>query len=116
MKAWLLVAAGGGGGAMLRHLVGILCKGAAGGFPVATLTVNVIGCFFIGLAVDMENETRLLVVTGLLGGFTTYSAFGLESLQLLRQSVGLGLLHIGLHLVFGLLAVILGMESKRLLF
>ncbi len=79
-------------------------------FPYGTLGVNLLGCFFIGLLVEILDKQgapphiRLFLITGLLGGFTTFSAFGLETLNLIKQgalpaafiymmaSVGLGLL------------------------
>lgn len=106
---FLLVALGGGLGAASRHLVGTLLP-KPDGFPLGTLAVNLLGCFFIGLALHLEGRLRLLVVTGFLGGFTTYSAFGLESLDLLKNNPTQGLLYLGLHLAAGLLAVWLGMK------
>ena len=86
---WLLVFVGGGLGAMSRHAMGRATFHAFGpGFPWGTLTVNVAGSFLIGLAVGLfalfetGQPTRLFLVTGFLGGFTTFSAFSLDSLTL----------------------------------
>lgn len=88
--AWLLVFAGGGFGALLRYEVGGFVQARAGSaFPWGTLAVNAIGCLAIGwLATSIDERGvanpgwRLFVVPGLLGGFTTFSAFGLETWRL----------------------------------
>ena len=84
---WLLVAVGGALGSVARYGVSRLWPAAPGGFPVPTLTVNLIGSFAIGLlymwlvgrAGMGYDGGRLFWMTGVLGGFTTYSAFALES-------------------------------------
>ena len=110
---FLLVALGGAAGSTLRYAVGLAFAGST--FPYATLMVNVIGCFGIGLAVPsldraplLSPEIRLLVVAGFLGGFTTFSAFGYESAALARTSGALALANICGHVVLGLSAVFLG--------
>jgi CrcB protein len=84
-----LVALGGGVGSVLRYLVGLaLASPSPAWLDLGTLTVNVVGCFAIGAAVSAWPEpslTRLAVTTGLLGGFTTYSAFNLETWELARH-------------------------------
>ena len=84
----VLVATGGAVGAALRYLAGVLIP-VGFGFPWATLAVNVIGCFSIGLIVGyFENELwyqnwgRYLIVIGILGGLTTFSAFSYEIIDL----------------------------------
>jgi CrcB protein len=87
------VAAGGALGASLRYLVASLAHGVLGhDFPYGTLIVNVIGSLIIGymLVLLPEQEgavpmVRLLLITGVLGGFTTYSAFSVETLQLMQE-------------------------------
>ncbi|MEO3385798.1 fluoride efflux transporter CrcB [Mesorhizobium sp. CAU 1741] len=82
----LLVAAGGAIGASLRHLAGMAAFRLLGpGFPWATVFVNVVGSFAMGLFIEIlsrrfdgSNELRLFIATGLLGGFTTFSAFSLD--------------------------------------
>jgi len=117
MKALALVALGGGFGAACRYLLsGLLMRGATGGFPLGTLTVNLIGCLLIGLWAGLaarhawlNGELRLLLVTGVLGGFTTFSAFGLESLQLLRRGeMALAWWYVGGSVLFGLIMVATG--------
>jgi CrcB protein len=87
------VAVGGALGASLRYLIAAMTHGYLGhNFPYGTLVVNIIGSAMIGYLVVLIPETeggipitRLLLVTGLLGGFTTYSAFSVETLELLQD-------------------------------
>lgn len=84
---WLFVALGGALGSMTRYGFSRLWPMAPGGFPVPTLTVNLIGSFAIGLLYMWfsarsglaHDSARLFWLTGVLGGYTTYSAFALES-------------------------------------
>ena len=86
MNGFLLVALGGAIGASGRHLVGIATLRAFGpGFPWGTLTVNIVGSFLMGVLIELmalklnvSNEMRLFLATGILGGFTTFSAFSLD--------------------------------------
>ena len=88
-----MVAAGGAAGAVLRHLLGGLVQGRITAiFPLGTLAVNLLGCLAIGVASELAESrgaldpaTRALLVVGVLGGFTTFSAFGNETLNLLRD-------------------------------
>ncbi len=88
----ILVFVGGGAGSLLRYLVTRGCETiailrGAGAIPVATLTVNVVGCLVIGFlaaAVSkdvLREEHRLLLAVGLMGGFTTFSTYSLELVQ-----------------------------------
>ena len=115
MFAFLLVGLGGALGSMARYGMGLALPST--GFPYATLAVNVIGCFCIGLALPtmaraeaISPEVRLLAVIGFLGGFTTFSAFGNETVALMRPGSGAGvaLLNIAANVGLGLAAVILG--------
>lgn len=89
----LFVGAGGFVGAIARYLIaGLLQSVWAGAFPVGTLVVNVAGCVAIGGLSEwleaepfLSGETRAFLVIGLLGGFTTFSAFGNETVNLLRH-------------------------------
>ncbi|MFM9961477.1 MAG: fluoride efflux transporter CrcB [Planctomycetaceae bacterium] len=123
MRPWLgvlLVAIGGAIGAVARHASNELCRrwleNTLGRFwPLSTLLVNAVGCFAIGFLMalhrreQLSDEWRLLLVTGGLGGLTTFSAFSFETLMLAREdSVRLGLLNIGGNVILSLLAVWLG--------
>ncbi len=110
----LWVGLGGGLGAMARYLVGLGAVRLAGpGFPYGTLAVNVMGCAAIGLFMAAagpqglkHDGIRLFLVAGLFGGFTTFSAFGIESFQFLaRGEMRAALINIFANLVLGLLAV-----------
>ncbi|MGI9204438.1 MAG: fluoride efflux transporter CrcB [Woeseiaceae bacterium] len=122
MKAVLINAAliGTGGflGAIFRFSLSGFVQRSAGvaAFPYGTLVVNLIGCLLIGLAVGLMDarqlvhpEVRSFVLVGLLGGFTTYSTFGLETFALLRDADYLrAFASVALHLVAGLLLVWIG--------
>ena len=110
------VAVGGAAGALLRHGVNLLLpRTAQQAFSASTLAVNVIGCFFAGLLlvwILQRNEAdfwRALLLTGLMGGLTTFSAFGLDLLSLARAErwAWLGLT-VFLHVALGLAAVLAG--------
>jgi len=119
---WLLLFAGGGAGATLRYALALWVDGRAGpGFPWGTFAVNVSGCFAIGVFATLADEhalisptTRLLLVTGLLGGFTTFSTFSMETWQLIEDGAGwLALANAGGSLAAGLAAVVLGAVLTR---
>lgn len=89
---WLLVACGGAIGASLRYGASFLMSKPHSMFPWATWSINLLGCFLAGVFFAfsqrypvLQNEARLLLMVGILGGFTTFSSFGLETLQLIRQ-------------------------------
>ncbi len=90
-----IIGAGGFTGAVLRFLMSSWVQARSGSiiFPFGTLSVNMLGCFIIGLLswlVETRSlfttETRSFVLIGLLGAFTTFSTFGLETLNLIRES------------------------------
>ena len=119
----LMVGAGGLIGAVGRYLVGTWVQGLVGSssFPLGTLLVNVVGCLLIGVLVGLAEtrdalnaQVRLFLVVGLLGGFTTYSAFGYETVALLRSGDTLaGLANVGLQLALGLAAVWVGLRVSQ---
>ncbi|MCF6326935.1 MAG: fluoride efflux transporter CrcB [Devosiaceae bacterium] len=94
MNGFLLVGAGGALGAMGRYGVGILvAKTGFGGFPLATIAINIIGSVLMGLFIGIlaktlppwQGEARLFIAIGLLGGFTTFSAFSLDTIVLFER-------------------------------
>lgn len=125
MTKLLLVGLGGFAGSALRYWLGGMVQAAAGGgtFPYGTLAVNVIGCFAIGCLSQLGETqgalspgSRALLVVGLLGGFTTFSAFGNETLNLLRDSQRLAALaNVGANVLMGLCAVWLGRVAAHAL-
>ena len=114
MKQLLAVAIGGSLGAMCRHLVNQACS--RWHFPWGTLTVNVAGCFLIGLLLTMRsgNIAHPALTVGFLGALTTFSTFGLETTHLFNnQQHGLALANIGGNMLLGLLAVFGGIEVGK---
>ena len=117
--AW--IAFGGILGSLARFVVSYLWNPVAvGGFPTGTLTINVLGCLLIGMLVPVlaghprEEHLRPFIVTGVLGGFTTFSAFALETGVMLDEGrLGLAGVYIGATLLLGLLAVPLGVRITR---
>ena len=113
-----LVGAGGFIGAIFRYgLSGFVQRSSSlGAFPYGTLVVNMIGCLLIGIAVgiidsrQMVNpEFRSFVLVGVLGGFTTYSTFGLETFALLRDADFLrAIANVAIHIALGLVLVWIG--------
>jgi CrcB protein len=120
-----LVAIGGAIGSVFRYLVGVWSMRLAGpSFPWGTLTVNVVGSFLIGLLVELvarrlnaSTEMRLFLVTGVLGGFTTFSSFSLDAVALFeRSALGLSAVYIIASLVVSIAAVFAGLALGRSLF
>ena len=120
-----LVALGGALGSVARYFVSLWSVRLAGpSFPWGTLTVNIVGAFLIGLMVetiarrfDASAEMRLFLVTGILGGFTTWSSFTLDAVALFeRGDLGLSALYLGGSLVVSFAAVFAGLALGRALF
>lgn len=120
---WLLVACGGAIGACLRYGAGLLISKPHYLFPWATWSINLFGCFFAGVFFalsfrypTLQNETRLFVMVGILGGFTTFSSFGLETFQLLRQGqVLLALAYSVSSVIVGLLFLAVGFYFSQII-
>ena len=124
MVKLLLVGAGSFLGGIARWtLSGLVHRWAGAGFPWGTLAVNVAGCFAIGAVLHLVEDrsllgpdARLFLVVGILGGFTTFSAFGWETFELLRSGqLGLAMLNAGGSVAGGLAAVWLGRAALRAL-
>jgi fluoride exporter len=121
-RSILLVGIGGFVGSVARYLVAIVFAGqVASLFPFATLTVNVVGCFLIGILFALSDrgnilspEWRILLTTGFCGGFTTFSTFSYESLRLMQDGEYLYLLaYVLLSVVVGLAATYFGIALIR---
>ena len=112
MKILLLIGTGSFIGGVSRYLLSLLIQTkTTSQFPLPTLIVNIIGCFLIGIVFvgfdkwQLSNEWKLFFATGLLGGFTTFSAFSIETFNLFRSGyTGYALLYIFSSLLLGLLA------------
>jgi len=114
----LLVALGGAFGSVSRYLLGTWVQSVSKSidFPYGTLTVNLIGCFVIGFLSQLAeargvftSETRAFVFIGILGGFTTFSSFGNDTINLLRDGETFNALaNVGANVILGLALVWLG--------
>jgi CrcB protein len=119
---YLIVFLGGGLGAALRHGVNIGAARLVGtAFPWGTLTVNVVGSFVMGLLTawfafegSPSQHWRLFLTTGVLGGFTTFSTFSLDSVLLYeRGELGLAALYIVVSIVAGVGGLVAGLAIVR---
>jgi fluoride exporter len=118
-----LVGAGGFVGSVLRYGLGTWVQSAVAPslYPFGTTLVNLAGCLAIGLLAGLAEtrellsvEARLLLLVGVLGGFTTFSTFGLETVHLLRAGHGgLAVANVGIQVFFGVGAVWAGLALAR---
>ncbi|GAA0735534.1 fluoride efflux transporter CrcB [Sphingomonas japonica] len=122
MPSLLLVMAGGAIGAGARHLVGRIALSWLGpNYPWGTLTVNLIGGFAMGILIGTLARTslageqlRLLLGVGVLGGFTTFSAFSLDVVNMLeRGTVGTALFYVLISVIGSIVALIAGLAMMR---
>ena len=112
MKLILIIGTGSFIGGVFRYLLSLLVQAkTTTNFPLGTLTVNIIGCFFIGIVIgffdkgQISHEWKMFLATGFLGGFTTFSAFSNETFVLFREgNAGYALLYILASVLLGLLA------------
>ena len=118
----LLVAAGGALGSVLRYLVGLWTLRSFGpSFPWGTLTVNVTGSFLIGVLAEViarkfgaSAEMRVFLITGILGGYTTFSAFSLDAITLLERGEPVtALIYVASSVLLSALAVFAGLALMR---
>ena len=117
----LAVGAGAAIGAWLRWALSLSLNAVLPNLPLGTLTANLVGGFLIGVAVELFTlhpvvapEIRLFVITGFLGGLTTFSAFSAEAVGLLqREQYGWAFTLIGAHLLGSLLMTLLGIAAVR---
>jgi CrcB protein len=118
MSNMLWIGVGGFVGSILRYLLSGLVQQwtRRDDFPVGTLAVNLLGCLLVGLLSQLAEtrsafspETRAFLIIGVIGGFTTFSAFGNETMNLWRdKETLLGFVNIASHIVLGLGMVWLG--------
>jgi fluoride exporter len=119
----LAVFGGAGFGALLRWVLGLALNPMFPTVPLGTLSANLAGGFLMGIAVQMfathpsaAPELRLLLTTGFLGGFTTFSTFSAEAVDLIgRRLYGWTLIHVSGHLFGSLVLTIIGLEAARIL-
>lgn len=118
----LLVALGGAIGATLRHLVGVLTlRWLGSGLPWGTLAVNIVGSFVMGVVAeliarrfDASMELRMFLMTGILGGFTTFSSFSLDTAVLWeRGDTGLAFTYVAASVTLSIAALFAGLAVVR---
>ena len=119
MANLMWIAVGGGLGAVVRYLVALGVQLAVPGFkPLGTMTVNVLGCLLVGMVMAwlvrekaVGTPLHYFLVTGILGGFTTFSAFGYETVSLIEErQLSAALLNVAGNLLVGLPAVFAGLK------
>lgn len=121
-KTILFIGMGSFAGGVLRFLLSQTIQSRVeGGFPFGTLIVNIAGCLLIGIVFGLyergivSDQARLFLATGILGGFTTFSAFSNETVALLRTGqVMLALVYVSASIVAGLTATYIGLQANRL--
>ncbi|MBX3508309.1 MAG: fluoride efflux transporter CrcB [Parvibaculum sp.] len=125
MNTLLAVAAGGAIGAGARHLFNVQMLRLFGpSFPWGTFGVNILGSLLMGLLVglfalklDLSSEARSFLTTGILGGFTTFSAFSLDAVNMLeRGDIELAFAYMGGSVVLSVAALALGLFIMRMIF
>lgn len=127
MRSIICVGVGSFIGGVLRYLVSAwMLKMLDPAFPYGTLAINVLGCLLMGFLAGLAEarliftmDARLFLIVGIVGGFTTFSAFAWETFSLARSTQGIAALNIALQLLLGFLAVwcghLLGFATSRIL-
>ena len=125
LSFYLLLLCAGGFGSIMRYQVSLMTiKLGVAGLPLATLIVNSLGSFFMGLLAyyfssksDLSTATQAILLAGLLGGFTTFSAFSLETIRLFEQmSWERALAAAAVSVTVPIMACLLGLVSAKRLF
>ncbi len=123
MKNYLLIFIGGGAGSLLRFFISNWFNPLLAVFPLGTFIANTLSCFVLGLTIELlqssssgNNYLQPFIITGICGGFSTFSTFSNETLTLFRaENYTFGLLNILLNVTLCLIFIILGMKSARLI-
>jgi fluoride exporter len=124
MQKTLFIALAGLTGTLLRYwLSGLVARQQGESFPWGTMAVNLVGCFLAGIVFHLAEErlvlspnARTIILIGLLGGFTTFSSYGLQTFSLLREGqIGLATLNVAASNVLGLVMVWIGYVVFRAL-
>ncbi|MFT6851114.1 MAG: CrcB protein [Sphingobacteriales bacterium] len=124
MQGVLYLFIGGGIGTVGRYLLGLgAAKLMAGSYPIGTLLVNLLGSLVIGFlwnyfnSGDSSNQLKLLVMVGVLGGFTTFSSYAIECLNLYNSgNVGLAITHVLANNIGGILLALAGISLGQTVF
>lgn len=118
----LFIAAGGAIGSVLRYLTSVWTLKILGQnwFFSGTTAANIIGCLLIGIIATVlqekglvDNAIKLFLIVGFLGGFTTFSSFGLEGFEVASLSLQKGLIYMGFQVVTGIAAVWAGVKISK---
>lgn len=121
MRSLIYIFIGGGVGSVFRYLIQLaINQSVITKLPLGTFVVNIIGCFLIGAfyslseRLNLSNEIRLLLTVGFCGGFTTFSTFSTENLNLLRENLyGTFFLYTFLSVAVGIVSVFAGIWTVK---